>query len=174
MDIHTIEKQKMESLETLASTNVQVGKVKATLLELKDNETVYIKEREAKVLAQIQTVIDDSEKVLSEAFENYKNIQDLSIQSAEFATFLTEAHAEFKELQELFTEQTKAWNERVKSIEDGFAEMQKDINVDKVQIKNAYEALESRKKELKLERRVLKDERGTLERAITRLKENVI
>lgn len=164
----------MESLETLASTNVQVGKVKATLLELKDNETVYIKEREAKVLAQIQTVIDDSEKVLSEAFENYKNIQDLSIQSAEFATFLTEAHAEFKELQELFTEQTKAWNERVKSIEDGFAEMQKDINVDKVQIKNAYEALESRKKELKLERRVLKDERGTLERAITRLKENVI
>jgi len=174
MDIHTIEKQKMESLQTLADTNVAVGKVKATLLELKDSETVYLKEREVMALAKIQEVIKESEKVLWEAQENYKEIQDLSKASSEFATFLTEVHDEFKLLQNTFTKQTEAWNERVKSVENGFADMKKQINVDRVLIENGYDSIESRKAELKLERKVLKDERGTLERAIIRLKENVI
>ena len=162
----------MEALKSLAETNLQVSAVKDTLAKLKVEESVYIEKREKKVLAQIQEMITESESILTAAYQNYNAIHDLSKNSAEFSTFLTEAYQDFQNLKETFDTSTSEWEKSVEATQKGFEAIKNEIKVDKTKIKNDNEAIEKAQKALGVERRKIRDERETLERAIIRLKEN--
>ena len=64
--------------------------------------------------------------------------------------------------------------ENIKRKEISLAELQKKIKIDKVQVENDKEAVRVAEKRVALDRIRNRDERGTLERAIIRLKENRI
>lgn len=164
----------MEALKSLAETNLQVSAVKDTLGKLKNEEKVYIEEREKKVLAQIEEMIAESGSILTEAYQNYNAIHDLSKNSAEFATFLSEAYQDFQNLKETFDTSTSEWEKSVEATQKGFENVRNQIKVDKIKAQNDNEAIEKAQKALGVERRKIRDERETLERAILRLKENRI
>jgi len=174
MDTQTIEKQKMDSLKSLAETNIEVSKAKELLFNFRKEESVYLEEREAKTLALVQKIMDESQEVLKGAFKNYEEIQSLSRESSQFATFLTELYADFTELRTLFEEKTAEWEKSVKETEKQLEEVKKQIKIDQVQIKNDRESIAREKVLLKQEKRKMADERETLVRAINRLKNNKI
>lgn len=170
MEIQEIEKQKMDALRALSETNLEVSKVKKVLEDLKSDENVYIKEREEKVLAKIQTLLDESKEITKETVGNYTAIQDLMKETRILSQFVVEAHGELTELIKTFEETTKDWDAEVKNMQNELAEVRKQLKVEAIQIKNDQDSIEKRKKEVKNEERKVKDQRETLERALNRLK----
>tara|TARA_R110000868_G_scaffold86958_1_gene243513 strand:- start:4829 stop:5353 length:525 start_codon:yes stop_codon:yes gene_type:complete len=169
MDIQTIDKQKMDSLTALASTNIAISQAKATLEELKKSESAYIKVREEKVLASIQAMLYESKEITKETSENYTGVQELLKNTKILAQFVVEAHGEFKELVKVFEKASENWDQEVKEVQKELADTRKQIEVSKIQVKNDLESIEKRKKEVQDEERKIKDQRETLERAFARL-----
>jgi len=170
MDIQTVNKEKMEALESLAKTNLLVSEVKATLANLKIDEEKYLAKRETKALARIEFILEESKKISEDAYKNYNDIHNLSKSSSEYVIFLTEVYDDFLKLQEVFEKKTEAWEENIEIIEKNLEDIKRNIKVDKIQLKNDQDSINTRNKEIALEKRKLRDERGTLERTIIRLK----
>ena len=164
--------EKMEALKALADANVKVSEVRGTIAKLKSEESAYLEEREKKALERIQIILDESESVLKEALSNYKAIHQFAKDTTELADFVHESYEDFTKLKETFHDYTKAWEENIKRKEISLAELQKKIKIDKVQVENDKEAVRVAEKRVALDRIRNRDERGTLERAIIRLKEN--
>jgi len=174
MDEHELSKENMDSVRALAETNMKIGEAKSTLLKLQEQETSYLEEREKKVLARIEKILDDSKDVLAEAQANYSKVRELFGTVSSVSSFLTKAYEAFVGMLTDFREKNDLWDNKVSSIEESFAKIRQEINSDKIRIKNDQEALERAKRGLALEQRKIVSDRGELDRAITRLKEGRI
>lgn len=174
MEIEVINKEKMEALEALANANVEVGKVRQTIAQLKSEEGNYIAEREKKTLEQIQVILDESADVLKKAFENYGEIHQFAKDATQLALFLAEAYKEFGDLRDTFEKYVEAWEENMKKQQEKLDETKKLIQIDRTQLELDREGVRAAEKRVALDRIKNRDERETLERAIKRLKENRI
>lgn len=174
MDEHELSKEHMDSMKALADTNMKIGEAKGTLLKLQEQETSYLKEREEKVHARIQKILDDSKELLAEAQANYSKIKELHDTVSSFSSFLSSAYDFFIGILKDFREKNDLWDNQASEIEEGFAKIRQEINNDRIRIKNDQEALIQRKKVLDVEKVKIDSDRGELDRAITRLKENRI
>lgn len=173
-DIIEVTKEHMEALKALSDTNMKIGEARATLIKLEEQETSYLEEREKKVLARIQKVLDDSKELLAEAQANYTQIRELRNTVSSVTDFLSKAYEAFMGMLKDFREKNDLWDNKVSEIEEGFAKIRQEINNDKVRIKNDREALERWEKSLDLQRKKIDSDRGELDRAINRLKEGRI
>ncbi len=174
MDEHTLSKEKMDAMRALADTNMEIGVAKNTLIKLQEQETSYLEEREKKVMIRIQKILDDSKDLLAEAQSNYSQIRELHGTVSSFTEFLKEAYQAFLGLLKDFRERNDAWDNKVSEIETGFENLKRQINTDKVRIKNDTETLERAKAQMLIERRKIDDDRGELDRAIKRLKQGKV
>ncbi len=174
MEEHTLSKEHMDSVRALADTNIKIGEAKNTLIKLQEQETSYLAEREEKVLSRIQKILDDSKDLLAEAQSNYSKIRELNGTVSSFTEFLKGAYQAFLELLKNFRERNDLWDNKVSEIEKGFEDIKRQIDSDKVRIKNDQDSMERAKASMALERRKIDDDRATLERAIKRLKEGKI
>lgn len=171
---HTISKEHMDSLKALADTNMKIGEARGTLVKLQEVETGYLVEREAKAVAVIQKVVENSADLLKEVKTNYREVHDLCSVASSFAEFLVEAYGSFSALKTAFDEKSTLWEAQVKEKEAEFAEIRKQIKQDNVLLANDKESLEKAKKALDIDRKKVVADRGEVERAIKRLKENRI
>lgn len=171
-NIQEIDKEKMDSLQVLAQTNVDIGKAKSELSEVKKLEEAYLEEREKKAVAVVQKVLDESKDLLAEALKNYQIIKELGNTASSFAGFLVEIHESLKVLIRDFDEKSATWEADVKKQSEEFESLRNQIKVERVLLENDKDALKAREQEAQKEDKRLKDERGTLDRAIKRLKEN--
>ncbi len=167
-----ISKEHMDSLKALADTNVKIGIAKGALQKLEETETSYLEERENKAVLRIQKIFSDSKELIDGIKANYTEVKTLLNTASSFADFLVKAHEAFSGLVDRFNEKSIVWEAKVAEQEDEFAKIRQEIKNDKVRIANDKEALNSREAGLKLLEKKLRDERGTLDRAISRLKEN--
>lgn len=164
----------MEALKALAETNTKIGEARGILSQLKAEETQYLSEREARAIEMIQEVLEDSEQTLKTAFANYEEIKKFASDAADFALVLTDAHADFQALQQTFNSYTASWQETIKSVENNLAELKNKIKIDQIQVKEDQAAVQRAWKQIGEEKRKIRSDRETLERAITRLKEGRI
>lgn len=162
----------MAALESLAKTNIEVGKSKAALVSLQKDETNYLAQREAKATKLVLKVIEDSVKALQEAGGNYAEIKKLQQMAADFAAYLVEAAEKFHTLYETFTANTDEWEVSVKktekelaAIRKGLQELAKELAEEKKGIDQAYTLIAR-------DRIRIKDDTERLARSIERLKHN--
>lgn len=174
MDIQVIETEKMEALTALANANVEVGKVRETIANLKKEEGDYIAEREKKTLERISEILAESATVLRETLANYGEIHQFAKDATELAGFLAEAYTEFGQLRDTFDEYTKTWEKTMKDQEKQLQDTKNILKVERVQVEKDREAVREAEKKVANDRRKVRDERETLERAIIRLKEGNI
>ncbi len=169
-----ISKEHMDSLKALADTNMKIGVARQTLQKLEETETSYLEERENKAVLRIQKMFDDSKELITGIRENYAQAKELLTSASSFSDFLVKSYEALTALIERFNEKSVVWEAKVKVQEEEFSQIRQQIKNDQVRIKNDSESLERAKAKMVLERRKLDDERGTLDRAITRLKEGRI
>lgn len=171
---HEFEKEKMDSIQALADTNVKIGEARGVLEKLKKDEVVYLEEREKKAIEVVDKVLSDSKEVLGEATKNYQGVKDLLNSASSFADFLKEAYTSFTDLVSKFSEKSAIWEEEVTRQQKEFADIKQQISDDQVRIKNDREALVKKEASLADDKRKIDDQRATLERAINRLREGRI
>ncbi len=169
-----LDKEKMESVRALAETNIKISEARNTLSSLKSIENSYLADREAKALKIIAKVIDDSSSILKEAYANHEEIKSLSKTVSEFSSFLAEAHDKFRLLVTEFDQKNAVWNEVMRQKEEETTRIKQEIASDRVRIKNDQDSIRRREEILRQEKRKIDDERGTIERAIKRLREGKI
>ena len=172
--IQEIEKQKMDALNALVQANLSVSDAKNKLVKLKEEENVYIAEREREALARIQSILDESNEILTNINTNYAEIKHIYETVSNIAAFLDESHAKLQGLHTLFTQKTELWEQEIAEKEKSMEELKKNLQVQTTLIENEKVSLKSKEKSLKAFERKLNDERGTLERAVARLKEGRI
>lgn len=174
MDETKISKEKMESLRALAETNVKIGEAKNTLLKIKEEEATYLEEREKKATLRIEKIVQESKEIIDTAYKNYKEIQGLLNTVTLFNDFLSEAYDSFSILVKTFDEKNVLLENKISLQEKEIEKQKQNIENDKIRILNDKASIENKNILLEKDRKKITDDRGTLERAINRLKENRI
>lgn len=164
----------MDSMRALADTNIKVSEARVALSNIKEAESKYLAEREQKALLVVDKAIKDSAELLAEAKGNYQQIIDLYRTMSEFSAFLGKEYESFKSLMTEFDERSRAWEAAASKREAAISELRVQIEADKVRIKNDSAAVAADRERLAVDRIKLNDDRGVVERAINRLKENRI
>lgn len=170
MNEHTISKEHMDALKALTDLNLKVSEARAELSEIENTKTEYIVEREKEAVERIEASLNASKDILRETRENYGLVSDFCNTMTGFADFLKEAHARFDEAVASFDESKVIFEAEMSRQENEIAETKKIIATERVKIANDKKSIENSKKTLEKTARKLEDERGTLERAIKRLK----
>lgn len=166
--------QHMEALQALADTNLKISESRALLTTLEEAETKYLVERERMATTRITEVLEASREVVLETKANYDEVQRFHGSVVAFADFLRQAYARFEAVVTLFDEKSRLWTTNIERQEAEIAEIRKLFSVDRAKIANEKKNIEVATKDLENGNRKLEDDRGTLERAIKRLKENNI
>lgn len=169
MEIQEIEKQKMDSLKALAETNLKVSAAQEKLANLKKEEFEHAEKQKVRSLENLQVILDESQRILEAAFDNYKSINELATSSSELTEKVDDLYEEFIKYQATFTKKVAAWNGEVADKEKELEKIKQLIVIDQHKINADRESLERRKIIIQNEERKLRDGRETLERALNRL-----
>lgn len=164
----------MDSMKALADTNVKVSEARAIFEDIKKTESVFLVERERKALIIIDKVIVDSKTILDEAKGNYDQVMDLYRTISEFSEFLSKEYTSFKSLLDDFDRRNIEWTAQTNLRQTEIDAIMVQINSDKVRIKNDREGIDRDRDKLAIDRKKLNDDRGVVDRAIIRLKQNRI
>lgn len=171
---HTVDTQTMSALKALSDTNLKVSEARALLTTLQEEETGYLETRELKALERIQKVYDESALLIKQTEENYVEVNTLCSSVVELSAFVTGACQKFTGLKEAFDEKASEWEKSITEKEKQVAGLRTLAEADRVKIANETKAVERSKELVLQDQRKLADQRGALERAITRLKDNRI
>lgn len=171
---HVVSKQEMEALQALSATTLRVSEARATLIKLEETETEYLVSREKKAMDRIQAAFAVSQGLVEETNKNYELIADFASSVREGATFLAMAYEKFTAFCTEKATFFEAWERDIKNQEETVNGLRKLLKVEKVVIESEKNSIETTKKALSEQSRKLDDDRGTLERAFKRLKDNKI
>lgn len=174
MEIHEIEKQKMDALSLLSTINMKASEARIALSQIQEEETLYLVEREKKAFARIQKVVEESSSILEQAYKNYEDVNEIVKVATEFTKVIQDAREQLGEMHTLFEERNTEYDKNIKKQEEKLLELKKILEIDRTELQNSKKTLEMEKEKIKQERKKIQDERGTLERAINRLKQGRI
>lgn len=174
MEETIVSKQNMESIKALSDVNLKISDAKNTLFRLQEEETDYLILREKKAMERIQKVIDDSKEMIKEADENHGQIKELIIGVTQISENLTRLYSGFQDLSKEFEERNVLWEADIGKQQDDIAEARKEIKIEKVQIENDKKSIQQTKVKQENDQKKLDSDRGTVQRAIERLKSNII
>lgn len=162
----------MAALQSLADTNVEIGKAKGALATLKKDEIDYLKERETRASSLVDKVLEASKEVIQKAWNNYARLKELMQMSRGFATFLVEASDKFHTLYETFKENVAEWEKKIKKQEADISEVKKALVEQEKDIEKEKKGIEKAKKQIEIDKLRIKDDTERLARAVERLKSN--
>lgn len=171
MEIHTIDKQQMDSMRILAETNMKVSETKNSLITLQQAETDYLVKREVKALDRIKMLFANSADILEQTKNNYKEVREILTWASDLVTYIKEATINFQKLISEFEERDTLWHEEVGRQEEKFETLKRQIKIDQVRIDNDKKSLKREQELVDIDRIKVNDMREELKRAINRLKE---
>lgn len=166
---HTISTQEMESVKALSDVNIKISEAQNLLFKLQEQETEYLVVREKKAMDRIQKVVEVSKAMVTEADQNHAQIKALLSGISEFVSKLLKARENFTGLLAEFEERNIEWEKDIGKQQDQIIKIHQQLKIEKIQIKNDKESLESARNKLADDQRKLDSDRGTLQRTITRL-----
>lgn len=169
-----VSKEHMESLKALSDVNIKISEAQNTLFKLQEEETEYLITREKKAMDRIQKVVDDSKEMVKEADKNHGQVKELGVNISEFAQKLLRIQDNFKSLLVEFEERNVEWEKVIGKQQDDLEEIRKQQKVQNIQLINDKRAIEMAKKKLTEDQKKIESDRGTIQRAIIRLKNNKI
>lgn len=153
MNIQELNKQTMTAMETLANTNVKIGEAKGILQKLQEIETTYLEEREKATVLKIDSILNESEHLLSKIHSNHEEINHFYSTTASFVGFLSEIQDKFLKTITSFNQKADQWEEYVKKTQSKIDLLNRDIKVqqqgietDKKSIEKGLKAIENGKK----------------------------
>jgi len=174
MEIHEIDKQKMESLKALADVNMEINKAKEGLLKIEQQKDSYFAERAEELSKELATLLEDSQGILNETHSNYDKIREFCSQIQNFSESVYKLVDDLEEAQSLFTEREKEFRKTLKIEQDCISAIKRDLKTKEIHLENERVGLISREKQLVKQETKAKDLLEELKRGITRLKEGRI
>lgn len=171
---HIVSKEHMESLKALADLNMKVSEARELLSSLQETETEYLVARESTAIERIRKTVSESGDLLAEVRNNYREVENFYKTVSSFSEQMKETHTAFSSLLGDFKMSQVEWDRHIETQEEEISTLRRDIGVEKVRITNEKKNIESARKKLEDECKKIADQRGTLERAIKRLKDNRI
>lgn len=164
----------MQSLKLLADTNMEISKAREGLSAIKKLETEYLAEREKKVIAHLETVLEESKGVVRQTKENHDAVKNLLTSAQGYSEAVLKGYEDFKQLVAAFEERDIEWERDTERTRKHLEEEKKVLSIQKITIDQGQEALTRAWEQLAKDQRKLAVDRGTLARAIERLKKNKI
>ena len=169
-----VTKQHMEALKALADINVKIGVARGVLTKLEETETEYLVSREKKAVDRIQKVLDDSGALVEQINKNYEAVESFAQAVGEGSKILEDACVKFKELTDAFDKRSELWERDIANREETMLSLARALKVDGIKIQHQRENLDRMTVDINNKTRKMQDERGTLDRAIKRLKEGKV
>lgn len=173
-DLQNIAQQKYQATKELSEIQMNLATAKAEYKEMQDNLISFRKIRETETKKRIDDYIKSSSEALESIGENYRLIKDFKSQTLKTLEDTKTAHNFVNELfaslesfmddiEKYFTQKVKQNNELVENIKQEYKNIAKE--------KEELAAISKKQKEME---KVLRDRRGTLERAWMELEKKQI
>lgn len=167
---HIIDKQQIEALKGLADLNIRVSDMRNTLSTLEKEEETFLLSREKKELKRIEALLEDSKDILSQTQTNFQEAKEFQSSVIALSDYLKEAHDKFQGIVALYEEKSSEWDKEIEAQEMEVSKIKQELRVERIKIESENKAIISAKKVLEEGNRKLESDRGTLARAIERLK----
>jgi len=170
MDPRKIEDESNSALGALSKLNIAISQAKASLENLKKEESEYLDLREIKAKERVSNVLEETKDIQNE-------INLLSSDISKFIIYFNDFILEINNLKEL----TKNYSDDLlKKFEDGekdfidklnfLKEEKEKIKLNKIKLNSIKEGLDKQKSVLETDRRVLEDKRAAFDRAWNEIK----
>lgn len=170
LNIEELEKEKMEKVKELASTNMKISEAKNLLFKLQEDETAYLVEREKKALNKIDEVLKDSQKILKETHSNYAEVHEFCQTIVSFVDFLHSAQDTFKEMLTEFRERDDEWQKEFNVQQEKSIEIKKILGIERINIEKEKKWIENERKKLSDERSRISSQQHQIKVALELLK----
>lgn len=108
---------------------MEISKARGLLVSLQETETLYLMNREKKVLDKINKAFEESREILNSTRENYAGVQEIISTISTFTSFLEGIHKSFNNLFDDFSERSVSWENKIDS-------QLIEIEEEKIKIKN--------------------------------------
>lgn len=148
MDTHPtivkVDREKMQSLEELAKTNMLVSEAHNSLQDLRGLETDYLVEREGKAAVAVDRVLAESEAVVAQAMENYEAVTTLATDTRSVAARVVDLFNAVKGVMARFDEKSALWLKNVEDREGKLEEGKKALLVQKKMLDGERKSLDER------------------------------
>lgn len=170
MDTMVLDPESFNAKQELAKIGENIAKGEAVLKELQDTSEAYTLEREEKVKARIAEVLKESYESLQQISANRDALQHYATDLDMFAIALSDLLSEYRKLRTTQKEKAEEDGRSIKAAWDEIAKVRNDLQVMRGNIDADALANERDREWIADEKRKIIDERGTLERAFSRLK----
>jgi uncharacterized protein YukE len=172
--LETLEKEKFDTLKELADVNVKISEARNELLEIESSKNDYIKLREDETIQRVNKVLKSSEKVIKMAHSNYEEVRTFVNTVSGYKAAVDEGYSTLKDIIKDFNEYQDEWEKQNEDQIHSLSDLEKKVKKDRELLGRERKDVEKFKKSVELERRKVADDRGTLNRAIKRLKSKKI
>lgn len=166
MNIQELDKKTMTAMETLAQTNVKIGEAKGILENLKLTEMSYLEEREKTTIVKIQSILDESEVLVSKIKGNYEEISTFYANTCTYVEFLSEIQKKIAVTIESFNQNVTIWEESVKKEENRLFLLRRDIDIQEKKIEIDKKTLDAGFKKLANESKLIESRQAQLSSAL--------
>jgi len=174
MEMHEIDKQKMDSLKALAEINMTISKTREQLSKIKAEESQYFTERERELLQKLANLTTDSQEIVELAYAKHQEVQLFCRDLINFSQAAGSLIEDLEQAQDLFAEKDKEFKNTLKIEQDRIQGIKNELKAQKIQLENEKTGLIIREKELVKQETKAKDLIEELKRGISRLKEGRI
>ncbi len=174
MEIIEVEQKKMDALRVLSDVNMKISQAREELSTVDSKKDQYFEEREKEAIERISSLLKESQYILKEAGVNFDEIHLFAQSINSFAGTVTSFYERLLEIEDLFKERAKEFNQIIGVEEEKAKEIKNQIKIDRIQIEGDRRVLVEREKELVKRETKVKDLAEMTNRDIIRLKQGRI
>jgi len=174
MEHYEVSAQHMEAIKALAETNMKISEAKNALALIKKEEVSYLEQREKEATERVSRILGESNELVKQTKGNYEDIKQFLNTVSSLALSVVESQETLELLIASFNEKSRLWEAETKKQEEEIEEIKKHMVADKAYIQAEHKNIQKQHEKIRNEQKKLDADRGTLERAIKRLKEGRI
>lgn len=166
ISIQELSKEKMDIVKELAKASIKVSETQNVIFKLKQDEELYIKERELKTIERIDNILLESRDLLKKTHENYKEVHDICNSIEYISNFVSEVHGKIKDTISEFEIKNDKWDKEVIRQQEEFKEIGKKIDIDKAIISNDKKTIEKEKKAIEEAKKLIESRQAQIKVAL--------
>lgn len=162
--METLEHEKFQGAQELAKIGVAIAQGKATLEGLKKGEGEFIKAREEKALAAVQSALEQSRDLLTEIGQNHDALTRYRTEIEGFLDDVRSLLEAVKEIKEAFDTGTKAVLEDIERRQTQLDLTLIEVRKEKSLVEGAIKDMQVKRQQIRDEARKLRDDKAEWER----------
>lgn len=166
-----LDHEKFEGVKELAEISANISMATASLASLQANEREYMKERELRLTERLKKSLVDSSDLIKSIGDNHSALVGYKNELNSFYSTILSLIQDVSECRKSLEKATSEIEVKLAIRDKEILEFKEASHRERTHIQGERTELAAKSAQLEIDRKIIEDQRGTLERAFARLKD---